>query len=118
MGGARDGSEVNGYPQLMFQPCLKLRVLNVVWQPFICFIYSMLRPSGVFSDGWRCDFYSCISQLFRVFVSCTRNLGPQLIILRENKREKVVQERGRIAPQRPSVRAAIVCYCFAAKFTK
>ena len=71
-----------------------------------------------FSDGWRCDFYSCISQLFRVFVSCTRSLGRSLLSSVKNKREKVVQERGRIAPQRPSVRAAIVCYCFTAKFTK
>ena len=30
-GGTRDGSVVNGYPQPMFKPCLKLRVLNVVW---------------------------------------------------------------------------------------
>ena len=35
------------------------------------------------------------------------NSGPQPIILCE-KKTKIAQERGRIAPQRPSVRGAIV----------
>ena len=79
---------------------------------------SMLRPSGVLLDGWRCDFSlvfrSYFAYLFHAHATWTRNLLSSV----KNKRGKVVQERGRIAPQRQSVRAAIVCYCFAAKFTK
>ena len=59
-------------------------------------------------------FCSYFAYLFHAHATWARNLLPSV----KNDRETVVQERGRIAPQRPSVRTAIVCYCFAPKFTK